>query len=61
MGAFFFGGGGGAPLLQPMGLVLLVSGLQVGGAHDPLLTSLLVDFVAGYLGGRRDQEETSAR
>ncbi|CAM9590090.1 unnamed protein product [Ascophyllum nodosum] len=49
------------PSLKPMGLVLLVSGLQVGGAHDPLLTSLLVDFVAGYLGGRRDQEETSAR
>ncbi len=48
-------------LLQPAGFVLLVSGLQVGGKHDPLLVSLLVDFVAGYLGGAEDQEGTSAR
>lgn len=41
--------------------MLLVSGLQVGGKHDPLLVSLLVDFVAGYLGGAEDQEGTSAR
>ncbi|CAM9630869.1 unnamed protein product, partial [Hapterophycus canaliculatus] len=34
---------------------------QVGGKHDPLLVSLLVDFVAGYLGGAEDQERTSAR
>ena len=48
-------------VLQPAGFVLLVSGLQVGGKHDPLLVSLLVDFVAGYLGGAEDQESTSAR
>lgn len=41
--------------------MLLVSGLQVGGKHDPLLVSLLVDFVAGYLGGAEDQKGTSAR
>ena len=46
---------------QPAGFVLLVSGLQVGGKHDPLLVSLLVDFVAGYLGSAEDQESTSAR
>ncbi|CBJ32730.1 conserved unknown protein [Ectocarpus siliculosus] len=34
---------------------------KVGGRHDPLLVSLLVDFVAGYLGGVEDQEGTSAR
>lgn len=48
-------------LWQPAGFVLLVSGLHVGGTHDPLLVSLLVDFVAGYLGGQEDQEGTSAR
>eukprot|EP00752_Nemacystus_decipiens_P013042 g11537.t2 len=50
-----------APSKNPAGFVLLVSGLQVGGKHDPLLVSLLVDFVAGYLGGAEDQESTSAR
>ncbi|CAM9627762.1 unnamed protein product [Scytosiphon promiscuus] len=49
------------PSKKPTGSVLLVSGLQVGGRHDPLLVSLLVDFVAGYLGGAEDQEATSAR
>lgn len=46
---------------QSGGFVLLVSGLQVGGSHDPLLVSLLADFIAGYLGGEEDQEGTSAR
>eukprot|EP00903_Cladosiphon_okamuranus_P014688 g13614.t1 len=49
------------PSKSPAGFVLLVSGLQVGGKHDPLLVSLLVDFIAGYLGGAEDQEGTSAR
>ncbi|CAN0344762.1 unnamed protein product [Laminaria digitata] len=49
------------PAQKPAGFVLLVSGLHVGGVHDPLLVSLLVDFVAGYLGGEEEQEGTSAR
>lgn len=38
-----------------------MSGLQVGGRHDPLLVSLLVDYVAGYLGGQEDHERKMAR
>lgn len=38
-----------------------MSGLQVGGRHDPLLVSLLFDFISGYLGGEEDQKKTSAR
>jgi hypothetical protein len=34
--------------------VLLVSGLEVGGAHDAIGTSLLVDYVTGHLGSEED-------
>ncbi|CAM9509978.1 unnamed protein product [Chrysoparadoxa australica] len=35
----------------PEAQVLLVSGLLVGATHDDLPTKMLIDYVAGYLGG----------
>jgi len=34
--------------------ILLVSGLETGGTHDPLPTKLLVDYITGHLGSTED-------
>uniref|UniRef100_A0A7S1XWT2 DNA polymerase alpha/delta/epsilon subunit B domain-containing protein n=1 Tax=Phaeomonas parva TaxID=124430 RepID=A0A7S1XWT2_9STRA len=53
-----------APKAEPEGdegpYLLLASGLGFGGATDPMPAAMLVDFVAGRLGGAADRSDVGA-